>query len=64
MQWFKRISHLNGLNAWAEVSCGQKDGQRMDRNWMPILHLAKASATKSLYLSISCRKMYEFNYGF
>ena len=28
MQWFKRISHLNGLNlnARVDVNCGRKDG--------------------------------------
>ena len=27
MQWFKRLSNLNGLNARVDVNCGRKDGR-------------------------------------
>ena len=33
------------LNARVNVNCGWEDG-RMDGNWTPISHLAKAGATK------------------
>ena len=43
MQWFKRISHLNGLKCSGPRKLWM---ERWTKNKMPILHLAKAGATK------------------
>ena len=53
MQLFKRISHLNGLNAKVNVNRGRKDGRTEHRT--PLSHLAKAGAAKIINMDLQCR---------
>ena len=57
MQWFQRLSHLNGLNARVDINCEQPDrcmdGRTdvlMDRKRTPVSHPAGAGATKKSML--------------
>ena len=58
MQWFKRISHLNGLNARVDVNCKRKDARTDGRtdgrteNHKPISHLAEAGATETVIVTL------------
>ena len=37
MQWFKRISHLNGFKCLVDVNCGLKDGRKTGHLYRTLL---------------------------